>query len=269
MAVNEPRRGLLTGVTCAASICALTVGAAVAGPMPEDPQDPERESADVIEFAGLAPGEKIADFLPLTPHFANLFCKVVGDKGHVYVISMPAAADTPIDTPTPPPPDPTCTNVTAEVLRSRTFPAPELHSDSNDPGWVYEYMARRPPVESFVSPEPLDMIWVWEKYHTLRREDPGSPSMRNVGSTWLAALKPGGILLIADHVARPGSGARDAVTLHRIDADQVRREMIAVGFELVGQSDVLHREGDPHTADAYRMHGKADRFLLEFRRPLR
>src|SRR6185369_14199509 len=134
---------------------------------------------------------------------------------------------------------------------------------------VYEYMARRSPVESFISPEPLDMIWVWEKYHTLRREDPGSPSMRNVGSTWLAALKPGGILLIADHAAKAGAGARDTVTLHRIEAEQVRREMIAVGFEFVGQSDLLRREEDPHTADAYQMPGKTDRFLLEFRRPRR
>jgi predicted methyltransferase len=267
MVVNERRRDHLAGVTCAASICAVAMGAAVAGPMPERPQDADHESAEVIAFAGLAPGDKVADFLPLTPYFANIFCKWVGDNGHVYVISMPGAADTPIDTPAAPPSDETCTNVTTEVLRSRSFPAPELHSDSDDPGWVYEYMARRSPVESFVSPEPLDMIWVWEKYHTLRSEDVGSPSMRFVGTTWLSALKPGGILLIADHVARAGSGARDTGKLHRIDVEQVRREMIAVGFEFVGQSDLLRREGDPHTADAYRMHGKADRFLLQFRRP--
>ena len=245
------------------------MGAAVAGPLPERPQDAEREATKLVEFAALAPGSKVADFLPLTLDFANLFCKVVGDKGHVYVISLPGLADAPIDSAAAPAKNASCTNVTPEALRSRTFPAPELHSDSNDPGWVYEYMARRLPEESFISPEPLDLIWVWEKYHTLRREDPGSPSMRYVGATWLAALKPGGILLIADHAAKAGSGARDTVTLHRIEAEQVRREMIAVGFEFVAESDLLRREEDPHTADAYQMPGKADRFLLEFRRPRR
>jgi predicted methyltransferase len=269
MAANQSRRNPLTRVTCAVNLCAVAMGTAAAAPTPERPPHPERESAAVIEFAGLAPGDKVADFLPVMPYFANLFCKEVGDKGHVYVISMAGAAATPTDTPAATPPDAPCTNVTTEVLRSRTFPAPELHSDSDDPGWVYEYMARRLPEESFVSPEPLDMIWVWEKYHTLRREDPASPSMRYVGSTWLAALKPGGILLIADHAARAGSGARDTVTLHRIEAEQVRREMIAVGFEFVSQSDLLRRERDPHTADAYRMPGETDRFLLEFRRPAR
>ena len=267
MVVNEPRRGHLTGMTRAGCLCAVAMGAAAAGPMPESPQDANREPAEVMAIAGLAPGDKVADFLPLTPYFAKIFCKGVGDAGHVYVISMPGAADTPIDAPAARPPEETCTNVTAEVLRSRSFPAPELHSDSDDPGWVYEYMARRLPVESFVSPEPLDMIWVWERYHALHSEDFGSPSMRFVGTTWLTALKPGGILLIADHVAKTGSGARDTGKLHRIEPEQVRREMVAVGFEFVGESDVLRREGDPHTADAYRMHGKADRFLLRFRRP--
>ena len=254
-------------MTSAACLCAVVLRTTLADPVPDRQQDADREPAEVIAFAGIASGDKVADFLPVTPYFAKIFCRAVGDAGHVYVISVPRAADMPTDTPPALSPDEACTNVTSEVLRSRNYPAPELHSDSDDPGWVYEYFARRLPVESFVAPEPLDMIWISESYHALHNPDFGSPNIRLVGTAMLSALKPGGILLIVDHVATHGSGARDTGKLHRIEPEQVRREMIAAGFEYVGQSDVLHRAEDPHTTDAYRVHGTADRFLLKFRRP--
>ena len=40
-----------------------------------------------------------------------------------------------------------------------------------------------------------------------------------------AALKPGGIYLIIDHVAAAGSGMRDTDTLHRIDPDIVKKQV--------------------------------------------
>ena len=257
-------------MTSAACICAIAIQTAVAGsdqPDMDGQYDADRSPAEVIAFAGLKPGDKVADFLPVTPYFTKIFCKVVGDSGHVYVVSVPAVTDAPTDGPAARSPDETCANVTALTLQSRNYPAPELHSDSDDPGWVYEYWARRLPVESFVAPEPLDLIWISESYHALHDKDFGSPSLQFVGAALLTALKPGGTLLIVDHVAKDGSGVRAAGKLHRIEPQQVSREMIAAGFEFVGQSDVLRRAEDPHTADAYRLHGRTDRFLLKFRKP--
>jgi len=81
------------------------------------------------------------------------------------------------------------------------------------------------------------------------------------------ALKPGGVLMIEDHAAKPGSGARDTATLHRIDVEQVKKEVTDAGFLFVGESQVLRTADDPHTAKAHEMHDKTDRFLLKFRKP--
>jgi predicted methyltransferase len=238
--------------------------------------DIDRKPAEVIKFAGLRTGDKVADFLPVTGYFTRVFCNVVGDAGHVYVISVsstplagapPAARGRSADEPRAEPLDDTCTNVTANVLRSRNFPAPEFHSDSDDPGWVYEYYQSRLPVESFVAPEPLDMIWISGSYHALHNKDFGSPNLVHVGTALLSSLKPGGILMIEDHVARAGSGARDTAALHRIEPEQVRKEAIAAGFEFIGESNALRRADDPQTSDAHAMHDKSDRFLLKFRKP--
>jgi predicted methyltransferase len=266
------------------------ISAAVAYPTrPEaDRQrDADRKPAEVIAFAGLKPGDKVADFLPAAGYFTRIFCDVVGDAGRVYAISVPhdrptgvlpvrkedakrdakGKAPAAVEEPASEPLGATCTNVTANVLQSRNFPAPEFHSDSDDPGWVYDYYQSRLPVESFVAPEPLDMIWISGSYHALHNKDFGSPNLVHVGTALLSALKPGGILMIEDHAAKAGSGARHTAALHRVDPEQVRKEAIAAGFEFIGESDALRRADDPQTTNAHAMHDKADRFLLKFRKP--
>jgi predicted methyltransferase len=82
-------------------------------------------------------------------------------------------------------------------------------------------------------------------------------------------LKPGGILIVSDHSAEKGSGTRDANTLHRIDEAVVRDEVIAAGFELVDETDVLRHRDDPRTARVTDpiIRGATDQFVLKFRKP--
>jgi len=90
--------------------------------------------------------------------------------------------------------------------------------------------------------------------------------MLAVNKALFAALKPGGILIIEDHAAAR-SGTRDTETLHRIDPKQVKKEVTAAGFKLVGESNLLRNSQDPHTAKAHEMHDKTDRFLFKFSKP--
>jgi len=235
-------------------------------------RDVNRKPAEVIAFAGLKPGDKVADFMPGRGYFTKIFCKIVGDSGRVYAISLPrlapaGSAASSSSSSAPPPLAPACNNVTTIRLQGINRPAPELHSSSDDPGYVYEYWSSRPAAESFAAPEALDMIWTSENYHDLHNKGFGSPDMLLVNRALLAALKPGGILMVEDHAAAAKSGARDTDTLHRIDPEQVKKEVIAAGFEYIGESKVLRSNDDPHTAKAHEMHDKTDRFLLKFRRP--
>ena len=206
-------------------------------------RDADRKPAEVIAFAGLKPGDKVADFIPGRGYFTKIFCRVVGSKGHVYAVSVPIIRP---GNPPPRPADPPggqCANVSVIALQAQGAEAA---------------------AETFAVPEPLDLIWTSENYHNPAF---GSPDMLAVDKALFAALKPGGILIVEDHAAEAGSGARDTNTLHRIDPEQVRREVTAAGFVYAGESTVLRHADDPHTAKAHEMHDKTDRFLFKFRKP--
>ena len=83
------------------------------------------------------------------------------------------------------------------------------------------------------------------------------------------SLKSGGVFCVIDHRAQQGSGARDAQDLHRVDPEMVQREVLAAGFVLEADSDLLRNPADDHTLSVFddSIHGRTDRFLLKFRKP--
>jgi predicted methyltransferase len=85
-----------------------------------------------------------------------------------------------------------------------------------------------------------------------------------------AALKPGGVYVVLDHVAAKGSPPDVTDTLHRIEAATVRREVEAAGFKFSAESTLLANPADPHTAGVFDLsiRGRTDQFILKFRRPL-
>jgi predicted methyltransferase len=87
-----------------------------------------------------------------------------------------------------------------------------------------------------------------------------------------AVLKPGGTYDIVDHSAAKGSGIKDVETLHRIDEDVVKKEILAAGFKLDAESDVLRNPDDPRDWNdspraAAEKRGTSDRFVLRFIKP--
>jgi predicted methyltransferase len=82
-----------------------------------------------------------------------------------------------------------------------------------------------------------------------------------------AALKPGGVLVIADHSARPGDGASVGKTFHRIEESVLRQEVEAAGFKLVAEGDFLRHPEDPRDAAVFRLKVPVDEFVLKFEKP--
>jgi predicted methyltransferase len=83
-------------------------------------------------------------------------------------------------------------------------------------------------------------------------------------------VKPGGVVVVQDHVASPGGDTAVVVDkLHRIDPAVVRRDFERAGFAFEAASDMLAHPNDDHTKlvfdDAVR--GQTDQFVLRFRRP--
>jgi predicted methyltransferase len=82
-----------------------------------------------------------------------------------------------------------------------------------------------------------------------------------------AALKPGGVLVIADHSARPGEGTSVAKTIHRIEESVLRREVEAAGFKLIGEGDFLRHPEDTRDFSVNRPTGPVDEFVLKYQKP--
>ena len=81
------------------------------------------------------------------------------------------------------------------------------------------------------------------------------------------ALKPGGILVVADHSAKPGAGVSVAKTLHRIEESTLRSEVEAAGFKLVASADFLRHPEDPRNEPVFRPKVPVDEFVLKFQKP--
>jgi predicted methyltransferase len=86
------------------------------------------------------------------------------------------------------------------------------------------------------------------------------------------ALKPGGVFAIIDHSGRAGSGTTETKTLHRIDEEAVKKELLAAGFKLGGSADFLRNPGDARDWNdspgaAKEKRGTSDRFVLKFVKP--
>jgi predicted methyltransferase len=111
----------------------------------------------------------------------------------------------------------------------------------------------------------LDLITFFFAYHDVTYM-PVDRAVMN--KKMLAALKPGGFLVIADHSARAGDGTTVGKTLHRIEESTLRKEIEAAGFKLAGEGDFLRHPEDPRDAAVFRPQVPVDEFVLKYQKPL-
>jgi predicted methyltransferase len=82
----------------------------------------------------------------------------------------------------------------------------------------------------------------------------------------LAALKPGGYLIVADHSALPGQGLSVVKTLHRIEEATERQEIEVAGFKFIAEGDFWRSPGDTHDFPSYKPTMPVDNFVLKFQK---
>jgi predicted methyltransferase len=111
----------------------------------------------------------------------------------------------------------------------------------------------------------LDLITFFFAYHDVTFT---SADRAVMNKKLLAALKPGGFLVIADHSAKPGDGITVAKTLHRIEESVLRQEIEAAGFKLVAEADFLRHPEDPRDAAVFRPQVPVDEFVLRYQKAL-
>ena len=212
-------------------------------PAADKERDGARHPAELLAFAGVKKGQKIADYLPGAGYFTRVFAKTVGPKGHVYAVFPEFMAQ----------------------FEKREVEA--INALVAEPGYKNVSFATTPN-DLLKAPEPLDLVWTSQNYHDLQF---GLSHDQIIGmdKSVFAALKPGGVFLVIDHVAAPGTGWTVARTLHRIDPEAIKADMAAAGFTLEAESDLLRNPDDPHTAIVFdpSIRGKTDQVVFRFRKP--
>ena len=229
---------------------AAAIAAAVADstrPATDTARDAERKPAEVIAFAGVKPGDKVADYAAGGGYFTRLFADVVGPGGHVYATVPSSLFVYP--------------NIVKGIGEVQTYAV--AHSNVS--------VSFASALDAARFPEPLDLFWISQNYHDLHDKFMGPVDLAAFNKAVYAALKPGGIYIVLDHVAAKGSPAEVTDTLHRIEPSTVRREVEAAGFEFEGESSILANSADPHTATVFdpSIRGHTDQFIYKFRKPRR
>jgi predicted methyltransferase len=224
------------------------VAAAVADasrPATDSQRDSDRKPAETLAFAGVKPGDKVADYAAGAGYFTRLFADVVGPQGHVYAAVPSSLFVYP--------------NIVAGIAEIQNYTVAH-------PNVTVTFASA---LETVRFPEQLDLFWISQNYHDLHDSFMGPVDMAAFNKAVYAALKPGGVYIVLDHVAAKGSPADVTDTLHRIEPSTVRREVEAAGFKFEGESTVLANPTDPHTATVFdkAIRGHTDQFIFKFRKP--
>jgi predicted methyltransferase len=232
-----PAAPAATATAASAHISAAVADAA--RPQADKDLDAARKPADMMAFAEVQPGDKVGELIPGGGYMTRVLAKSVGPTGKVYLLSGPPR---------------------------QAGAAQPFQGILDDKANYANVSFVQTDFVTLTAPEPLDLVWTSQNYHDLH--NPG----RNIdigaaNKAVFNALKPGGIYVVLDHSSK--AGVDFDAQLHRIDAQKVKNEVLAAGFEFVGESDVLRNPADPRDKGVFdpSIRRKTDQFILKFRKP--
>jgi predicted methyltransferase len=203
--------------------------------------DVNRHPAEVLAFVGVEAGWRVADIVPGGGYYSRVLSTAVGETGQVYAFNPTWVAERFGDANT----------ALGELADTRVN--------------MERVIA---PVEDFDTQidAPLDAVFMVLFYHDTGYDGTDRAAMNQA---IYDSLRPGGVYLVIDHQAPEGSGLDSVNTTHRIDAALVREEVIAAGFVLETQSDMLANSEDPRDISVFdpAIRRQTDRFVYLFRKP--
>ncbi len=229
----------------AAPAIPANVAAAVAdkGREADRKDDDRRHIAEVIAFSGAKSGDRVVDLIPGAGYFTKVFSKVVGPKGHVYMIWPNEYA-------------------------KEAMPDPVKNAELAKTGYPNTSVIQQPGA-AFATPEPVDLVFTVQNYHDYPDKFMGKIDPMVFNRAVFKALKPGGTFLIVDHTGEAGSGMRDTDTLHRIDPAIVKKQVTDAGFVFEGESKALRNPADDLKKQVFdkSIRGHTNQFIFKFRKP--
>lgn len=245
---------LLLAVLPAGRVAAADAGPAIEAalasserPEADRAQDQRRKPRELLGFAGVQPGMRVFDAFAAGGYYTELLSRVVGGQGSVIAYNNAAYARFAEK------------GIAARYAGNRLPNVQQLTVEVEDidlpPGSLdaalfvmsFHDLYWRPVDRSWPATDPALML---RKLH--------------------AALKPGGVVVVQDHVATAGGDTAAVVDrLHRIDPAVVRGEFEKAGFVFDAETPMLAHPDDDHTRQVFDpdIRGRTDQFVFRFRRP--
>jgi predicted methyltransferase len=206
--------------------------------------DAGRHPAELLAFFGIRPGMKVADLGAGLGYTSELLARAVGPTGVVYAQNSPFILQR-----------------FAEKPWSERLQKPVM---SKVVRYDHDFDDPLPP-----EARDLDAVFCVLFYHDLFWLKVDRAKMN---AAVFRALKHGGTYAIVDHSAKPGAGATEVQTLHRVEESVVRAEIESAGFRLRAEGNFLRNPNDARDWNdspmaAAERRGTSDRFVLAFEKP--
>lgn len=259
---------LVAALVCALAGCAAPPGgqdratlsaaeiAAIVASADRTPADREndkrRKPEQMLDFIGPRPGMVALDIVAGGGYTTELLARAIGPTGQVFGQAQPR------DPNRPAPPG-------ARAPGAGVLDRAARLAAAKSPAAPINLALQR-----LVDPVPpalqgkLDLVTLMFNYHDLGFMGEGRAQMNRAV---FAALKPGGVYVIADHAGRPGTGISESTTLHRIEEAFLRNEIEAAGFKLVDSGSFLRNPADPRDKETPDPPMPKDEFVLKFVKP--
>ena len=230
--------------------------------------DARRKPQEMLMFIGVRPGMTALDLSAAGGYTTELIARAVGPTGRVYGQSPPRP---PESRPTQPEgAAPPMAMLAGAPARAGGGPRPSpvaLAERAKNPNAGNIVAVVRP----FADPAPpecasncFDLVTLMFNYHDFGHLGIDRAA---VNRAVFAALKPGGMYVIADHSGRPGTGISESGTLHRIEEAFLRAEVEQAGFKLASEGYFLRNPSDPRDRNTPEPPQPKDEFVLKFVKP--
>jgi predicted methyltransferase len=215
-----------------------TALASPARPAESKAADAHRKPIETIQFLGVKTGDTVVDFVAAAGWFTEVLSAAVGPTGKVYSSNPPFLVQADAE----------------KALHDRLGNVVAVHGPMTEAG-----------VQA-----GADAAVTALNLHDLYNGFGGNPGSEAQAVEFLkaahAALKPGGVLGVIDHV---GISGQDNATFHRMLLAQARDVVTKAGFTIEAESSILANPADDHTKAVWdpTIRGNTDQFLIRARKP--
>jgi predicted methyltransferase len=215
--------------------------------------DKRRKPEQILAFIGLQPGMVALDVVAGGGYTTELLARGIGPTGKVYGQAQPRDPSRPVPAGARPP----GSGVLDRAARLSAARAPAAPI-------ALALQRLVDPVPPELAKGQLDVVTLMFNYHDLSALGEGRAQMNRA---IFAALKPGGVYIVADHSGRPGTGISESNTLHRIEESFLRTEVEAAGFKLEASGSFLRNPADSRDKETPEPAMPKDEFILKFVKP--